>query len=67
LLETFDDRYGAVMFRCCDCRCGCGNAYVLEACPVCRGELERMSLASELPRWESEGEFLTRTTRRRQQ
>lgn len=26
-LETFDRRYGAVMFRCSDCRCGIGNVY----------------------------------------
>jgi hypothetical protein len=64
LLESFDRRYGAVLFRCCDCRCGCGNAQKLEACPICGGELERMSLASELPHWESEGEFLARTRKR---
>jgi hypothetical protein len=67
LLETFDRRYGAVLFRCCDCRCGCGNAHILDACPVCGGELERMSLASELPHWESEGEFLARSSGKRGQ
>ncbi len=60
LLETFDGDCGCVLFRCSDCRCGCGNAN-------CGGELERMSLASELPRWESEGEFLARISRKREQ
>jgi hypothetical protein len=66
LLETFDRRYGAVLFRCCNCRCGIGNATILGECPICGGELERMSLASELPRWESEGEFLARTSGKRE-
>ena len=67
MLKTFDRDCGCVLFRCSDCRCGCGNTYITVECPVCGGELERKSLASELPRWESEGEFLARTSRQRMQ
>jgi hypothetical protein len=54
---------GAVLFRCRDCRCGVGNAVILGECPNCGGELERQSLASDAPYWESEDEFQARISR----
>jgi hypothetical protein len=52
-----------VHFRCCGCRCGVGNAVILGECPICGGELETQSLASDAPYWESEDEFQARISR----
>jgi hypothetical protein len=63
LLETFDRDYGVVLYRCPDCRCGVGNATILGECPICGGELEKQSLASDAHYWESEEEFQARISR----
>jgi hypothetical protein len=65
LLETFDRRYGCLLWRCEDCRAGHGNAVVRSACCVCGGKLLQRSLCGESLGWETVEEYTARIQTRK--
>jgi hypothetical protein len=60
LLETFDRRYGSLLWRCENCLAGHGNAVVQSACCVCGGKLLQRSLCCTSIGWETVEECAAR-------